>query len=32
MSLTKLPKDLTVPLDDGSSDHLYGMKWPTFTL
>ncbi len=32
MSLTKLPKDLTVPLDDGRSDHLYGIKLPSLKL
>lgn len=32
MSLTKLPKDLPVPLDDGRSDHLYGMQWPSLKL
>tara|TARA_B100000767_G_C19445752_1_gene401890 strand:+ start:136 stop:375 length:240 start_codon:yes stop_codon:yes gene_type:complete len=32
MSLTKFPKDLPIPIDDGCRDHLYGLKWPSFML
>ena len=32
MSLTKLPKDLPIPVDDGRSDHLYGRQWPSLKL
>ena len=27
MQLTNLPQDLPVPVDDGLSDHLLGMRW-----
>ena len=32
ISLTKLPKDLPIPIDDGRSDHLWGMQWPSLKL
>jgi len=32
MQLTNLPENLPVPEDDGLSDHLHGMQWPTFSL
>ena len=32
MQLTNLPNDLPVPVDDGLSDHLLGVQWPTVSL
>lgn len=32
MQLTNLPQDLPVPVDDGLSDHLLGMRWPSDSL
>ena len=32
MPLSKLPKNLPIPKDDGLSDHLYGAQWPSFDL
>jgi peroxiredoxin len=32
MALAKLPENLPIPKDDGLSDHLNGMQWPSFGL
>jgi hypothetical protein len=32
MQLTNLPDNLPVPEDDGLSDHLHGMEWPSLKL
>ena len=32
MQFTNLPQDLPVPKDDGLSDHLLGMSWPSLNL
>lgn len=32
MNLTSLPENLPMPIDDGTSDHLFGLKIPSITL